>query len=239
MKNITLIPALSDNYIVYFETNDGLSVIVDPGDASPVENFLKKKGEKLDVILNTHHHYDHTDGNLYLKDKYGAELWGPVYEKNRIRGMDKMLEGNVSYKLGGEALDVIHTPGHTSGHICFYFPQSSVLFAGDTLFSLGCGRVFEGSMEEMHSSLQKLNLLPDDTAVYCGHEYTLSNVEFATFLHPDDHDLREELNSIQKKRDKGSPTIPSSLAYEKRFNPFLKAKTPGEFSRAREAKDNF
>ena len=123
MKNITLIPALSDNYIVYFETDDGLSVIVDPGDENPVENFLKKKGEKLDVILNTHHHYDHTDGNIYLKDKYGAELWGPIYEKQRIKGMDKLLEDNTTYKLGNEEFQVIHTPGHTSGHICFYFPQ--------------------------------------------------------------------------------------------------------------------
>ncbi len=239
MKNITLIPALSDNYIVYFETDDGLSVIVDPGDENPVENFLKKKGEKLDVILNTHHHYDHTDGNIYLKDKYGAELWGPIYEKQRIKGMDKLLEDNTTYKLGNEEFQVIHTPGHTSGHICFYFPQSSVLFAGDTLFSLGCGRVFEGSMEEMHDSLQKLTALPDETALYCGHEYTLSNAKFAVSFQSDNSALKKELQSIQKKRDHGAPTLPSNLAYEKKFNPFLKAKTPEEFSRARNAKDNF
>lgn len=237
--NITALPAYKDNYIFHFMTPDGLSVVVDPGDASPVTECLRESNLGLDIILLTHHHWDHTNGVGELKETYGCEVWGPAMETERIPDMDVLLEDEKLYDLGDLVFKVFYTPGHTKGHICLYFERPKVLFCGDTLFSLGCGRVFEGTMEQMYSSLQKLKSLPNETKIFCAHEYTLANAEFALSLQPDNKNLESEKDRIEQKRANGRITIPSELKFEKTYNPFLTAKNINEFTKRRQAKDQF
>ena len=177
MIHIEIINALSDNYI-YLLRNDkeNITAVIDPGEAEPISKFLRDNNLNLNQIINTHHHNDHTGGNKELKKKWGATIIAPSYEKGRIPNVDIYVSEGDSISIAGENAQVIHTPGHTLDHICFYIPDQKYLFSGDTLFYLGCGRVFEGTMEQMWNSLLKLKSLPDDTLVYCGHEYTLSNL---------------------------------------------------------------
>ncbi len=237
--NIIALPAFTDNYIFHFTTPDGLSIIVDPGDADPVISHLEENNLSLDVILLTHHHNDHTGGVDALRAKYNCKIWGPSKEKNRIPDMDVLLRNEKHYELGDLSFQVFHTPGHTMGHICLYFEKEKVLFCGDTLFSLGCGRVFEGTMRQMFDSLQVIKGLPDDTQVYCAHEYTLSNAKFMISLDPYNRAYKKIRDKIIKKRDAGEITIPSKLGFEKDYNPFLTAINVNEFEERRKAKDSF
>ncbi len=237
--DITAIPAFTDNYIFHFQTPDGLCVIVDPGDAEPVVEYLDKNKLKLDIILLTHHHHDHIGGTEALVKKYDCEVWGPATEKARIPDMDKFLKDEKEYQLGDLSFHVFHTPGHTMGHICLYFDEERVLFCGDTLFSLGCGRVFEGTMRQMFDSLQTLKDLPDDTDVYCAHEYTLANAKFMISLDPYHREYKKIRDKIAKMREEGKITIPSKLGFEKDYNPFLTAININEFEERRKAKDAF
>ncbi len=224
MIEINIINALSDNYI-YLLKNEEKNIIsvIDPGESEPVEKFLNNKGWHLDEIINTHHHHDHIGGNKKLKEIYGAKLIAPKYEKDRISNVDIFVSDNDIISIAGIETMVIHTPGHTLGHVCFYMPHEKCLFSGDTLFYLGCGRVFEGTMEQMWASLLKLKSLPDETLVYCGHEYTLSNARFSNHLDNNNELLKIAISEIKVQRDKGNPTIPFILGKEKKINPFLRA----------------
>ena len=223
MIEINIISALSDNYIYLLRNIEkNITAVVDPGESKPVEKFLNDKGWHLDEIVNTHHHHDHTGGNGQLKEIYGSKLIAPIYEKEKISNIDVFVSDNDVISIAGLETKVIHTPGHTLGHVCFYIPHENILFSGDTLFYLGCGRVFEGSMEQMCSSLLKLKNLPDETLTYCGHEYTQSNAKFSSYIDPYNELLQTAISEINIKRTNLEPTIPFSLGKEKKINPFLR-----------------
>lgn len=236
MTTITLIPVLNDNYAYLIET-DTVTAIVDPGEAPPVIDALEAKGKSLDLILNTHHHGDHIAGNDALIEKYGATLIGPAAESARIKGMDKTVAEGDRFEIGGEAVEVLETPGHTSGHVVFYLPQAKALFSGDTLFSMGCGRLFEGTPDQMWQSLQKIMALPDDTQIYCGHEYTKANGMFCMNIEPDNGDLKQRMDDVVTLREAGQPTLPVTLGKEKKTNAFLRAGSAQRFAEIRAAKD--
>ena len=224
MLEIFIINALADNYI-YLLRNEhkNITSVIDPGEAEPVINFLNNKRWHLDEVVNTHHHHDHVGGNRKLIDIYKSKLIAPSYENNRISNIDIVVSDNETINITGISTKVFHTPGHTLGHVCFYMPEEKCLFSGDTLFYLGCGRVFEGTMNQMWTSLLKLKSLPEDTSVYCGHEYTLSNMKFANYIDTNNALLNKISLEIKNKREKGLPTVPFNLGIEKRINPFLRA----------------
>lgn len=225
--DIVLVPALSDNYVyLLHDAASGATAVVDPGEAAPVEAALAERGWTLTHILNTHHHADHIDGNEALKAKYGATLVGPKAEAARIPDMDVTVAEGDTYDFAGHTAQVYETPGHTTGHISFYFADSDALFPGDTLFSLGCGRMFEGTPAQFWDSLRKLRDLPDSTYIYCGHEYTASNAKFALSIDGDNDALKARATEIEALRAEGRPTIPSLLGQEKAINPFLRADDP-------------
>lgn len=239
MIDVTIIPTLKDNYAYLLVAEGGAVAVVDPGEAEPVQAVLLEKGLGLDYVLNTHHHGDHIAGNAALIEAWGAKLVGPRAETDRIPGMDILLDEGTAFSFGGEEVQVIETPGHTRGHICFYFPDSGVLFTGDTLFLMGCGRLFEGSAEEMFKSLSKIKALPDDTHVYCGHEYTVSGAQFCHHVLPDNDDIRHRLAHEQDVREAGQPTVPAALGLEKKTNVFLLVKSADELAAFRRMKDEF
>lgn len=218
---IELVPCLKDNYAyLLHDVNTGTVGVVDPSEALPVIDALKNRN--LTYILNTHHHYDHTGGNTELKERYGAKVIGSNADKERIPGIDITLKDGDTWMFAGHEVLVMETPGHTRGHISYYFPGCGAIFTGDTLFSLSCGKLFEGTPEEMLASLQKIISLPDDTNIYCGHEYTLSNSKFALSLEPKNAALRSYASRVAHVRSKGLPTIPTTLKTEKSCNPFLR-----------------
>lgn len=224
---IEVLPALSDNYVyLLFDPATGASGVVDPAEAGPVLARLKSLGRGLDWILSTHHHVDHTGGNLEVKAATGCQIVGPRAEHDRIPGIDLNVGEGESFQLGSAVARVFDTPGHTAGHISYWFAESSALFCADTLFALGCGRLFEGTAAQMWHSLSKFSELPDDTRVFCGHEYTLSNAAFALTVDPDNAALQSRAAEIKKLRDTGTPTIPSTLGAERATNPFLRPSDP-------------
>jgi hydroxyacylglutathione hydrolase len=213
MLEVTIIPALKDNYMyLLHDTETNTYGIVDPSDAQTALKFI----DKLDYILNTHHHWDHTDGNLEIKQQTGAKVIGSAADKARIPGIDLCVTD--SFVFGNIKVEVITIPGHTSGHIAFYFKEDKILFTGDTLFCVGCGRVFEGTYEQMYNSLQKLAKIPGETLVYCGHEYTKKNMEFALKIEPNN----QELQALYVKSKDTECTMPSTIKQERLTNPFLR-----------------
>lgn len=234
---VFVLPALRDNYIFALKDHDQLCVI-DPAEADPVFQFLEKSQLRLAAIWNTHHHFDHVGGNLELKDKTGCQIVGHKRDAKRIPGLDLAVSEGDSISFGSEIARVIALDGHTIGHIAFYFESSARLFCGDTLFSVGCGRLFEGHPHQMFKSLSKLKKLPDETLVYCAHEYTLQNIAFAETLDSSDA-LQDYKKQVEAMRQKGKPSIPCQLGLEKTINPFLTATTVEEFQRRREMKDHF
>ncbi len=234
---ITILPILKDNYAYVLQTTDDKVAVIDPGEAPPVIEYLEKQSLKLTHIINTHHHGDHTAGNQELKDTYGALLAAPKGEEGRIDGIDIPLSENTPFQLGEETLQILETPGHTDGGICLYAPESKALFTGDTLFLSGCGRLFEGTHEQMWRSMQKIKALPNETRIYCGHEYTLSNAEFAAACLPDNQALKARLDEVRIMRESGKTTLPGLLKIEKEVNLFLNAKDPNAFKAIRSAKD--
>ncbi len=220
---IMLVPCLSDNYaVLVHESTTGETLCVDAPDARPIQSALGEKGWKLSTILITHHHHDHIDGLDLLKSVYGAKAFGPKAESKSIPGLDETLSEGEEISFAGHPIRIIETPGHTLGHICYHWPDDKLLFSGDTLFVMGCGRLFEGTPAHMWSSLSKLAALPSETKVYCGHEYTLSNAEFAAKLEPNNIDLQTRLIDIRDKRGKNQPTVPSTIGEEQKTNPFLR-----------------
>ena len=220
---VTPIPCLKDNY-AYIINDDNYETIgvVDPSEAEPVISFLKKKNLKLNYVLNTHHHFDHIGGNIELKKIYNAKVVGFVGDKNRIPGIDITLKNNEQWNFGNSTVKILHIPGHTLGHICFFFEEEKIAFTGDTLFSLGCGRIFEGDHKQMLMSLNKIKKLPKNTKIYCGHEYTEKNAEFCLKYDNKNLNLIEQFEKIKKLRSNNEPTIPTSLESELKANIFLR-----------------
>jgi hydroxyacylglutathione hydrolase len=237
---VEIIPCLKDNYsYLIIDNNNKSACVVDPSEATPIINFLKNKDINLKYILNTHHHYDHIGGNEDLKKKFGSIVVGFKKDSKRIPGIDIFLEDNQIWEADNFKAKIIHIPGHTTGHICFYFFQEKLAFTGDTLFSLGCGRIFEGTYEQMYESLNKIKSLPKETKIYCGHEYTLSNSKFCVKNDPDNQNLEKKIKQIKKLISNGLPTIPTTIKEELDCNIFLRAKNLESFSKLRDLKDNF
>lgn len=221
MIEVVLLPVLNDNYLFLLHSGDETAV-VDPAVDDVVLDAIKARGWTLTHILNTHHHWDHTGANLALKEKTGCTIIGPKAEQDNIPGIDKAVGSGDVITIGGSTAAVMDVPGHTKGHIAYHFASDKTLFCGDVLFAMGCGRLFEGTAQEMHTSLQKLAALPDDTQVYCAHEYTLSNGAFALAMEPDNIALQKRMDNVRSLRDRGEPTIPTTIGVEKATNPFLR-----------------
>ena len=254
MLKIIQIPVLKDNYIyLIIEESTGITACVDPAVYEPVDSKLNELGKKLDFILNTHHHNDHVGANIQLQKKYDCKIVGNEKDKARIPGINIFLNEGDKFFIGNTHCEVIEASGHTIGHICYHFPEDKLVFCGDTLFSLGCGRLFEGTPDVMVESLLKIRSLPNNTKVYCAHEYTLNNANFALSLEPKNNKLKKKIEQIKTRRSKGLSTIPSTLGEEKILNPFLRfdndafIKSVGlkkksnieNFKVIREMKDNF
>ncbi|NRA66474.1 MAG: hydroxyacylglutathione hydrolase [Pseudobacteriovorax sp.] len=219
--NVDVIPVWDDNYVFAVRLPESVWII-DPADFSTVDGYLKSKDLTPTTILNTHHHFDHVGGNEDFKKAYDLEIWANVNDKARIPGHTKAVTPGQSYLLDGVNIEVIDVPGHTIGHIAYFLPDHKILFAGDTLFSLGCGRLFEGTPAQMLSSLSLLKSLPSETMVYAAHEYTLANGKFAETVEPENQDLRLYLQQCQDMRALGQPTIPFNLGHQELCNPFLR-----------------
>ena len=220
---ITIVPCLTDNYAYIINDNNSKTTgVVDPSEAKPIISYLKKENLELNYILNTHHHFDHIGGNSELKKIYNAKVVGFEGDKHRIPGIDITIKDNEKWTFGNSIVKILHIPGHTLGHICFFFEKEKIAFTGDTLFSLGCGKIFEGNHKQMLTSLNKIKKLPKDTRIYCGHEYTYKNAEFCTVYDENNIDLKKKFEKVKKLRLANLPTIPSSLEDELKSNIFLR-----------------
>ena len=234
------IPLWQDNYIYLLqEKTQNKTAVIDPGAGEPIHQFLKQHQLKLDFILNTHHHWDHTGGNLELKNNWDCKIYGFKGDKHRIPGIDVLLNQGDTVFVGALEFKVLLTPGHTLGHIAFYNKKHKLLFCGDTLFAAGCGRLFEGTATQMFNSLRQIKTLPKETLIYCAHEYTLKNLQFALSLKPHSKELKKRLKKTQTLREQNKPTVPFYLKEDLLCNPFLTAPTVEDFAKIRKLKDNF
>ena len=237
---VEVIPCLQDNYsYLIIDKSNNSACVVDPSEAKPIINFVEKENINLKYILNTHHHFDHVGGNKNLKKKYNSVVIGYKDDANRIPEIDILLEDNQIWKADNFEAKIMHIPGHTTGHICYHFFKEKLIFTGDTLFSLGCGKLFEGTYQDMFSSLKKIKKLSQDTKIYCGHEYTLQNSKFCIEYDPENTKLKNKITEIKKKLENNLPTIPSTLKDENECNIFLRAKDVESFSKLRDLKDIF
>ncbi len=249
---VEIVPCLKDNYAyLVHDAAAKLTAVVDPSEPEPVVQALSRHGWTLTHILNTHHHFDHTGGNLPLKEATGARILGPEKDRERIPGIDEGVTDAAPWTFGGRRVTVLEIPAHTRAHIAFVFDDA--VFTGDTMFAMGCGRLFEGTPAMMWASLSKLMDLPDATRVYCGHEYTQSNGRFALTLEPGNAALVQRMREVDGLRAKGTPTVPSTIGLEKQTNPFLRPDSPeirrslgllhadevDVFAEMRKRKDNF
>lgn len=235
---ITVLALLKDNYGFLLRDNENdLTAVVDPSDSDQVIAYLEAKGCDLDFVFNTHHHWDHTGGNQGLKARYGCKIVGPEYDRGRIPDLDHGLKDGDVFQFGDHKADILYIPGHTSGHIAYWFAESAAVFTGDTLFSLGCGRLFEGTPQQMRDSLHRLASLPEETAVFCGHEYTEENARFALTLASTNPQLAERVKEVRILRSAKKPTVPSTIRSEIACNPFLATDSVESFARLRTAKD--
>lgn len=234
------LPVLQDNYIyVLHDTDTQKTAVLDPALAEPVNLFLKEKNWRLDFILNTHHHFDHTGGNLQLKKKWRCQVVGFLDDADRIPGIDQNLQDGDEFALGTSPSKVLFLPGHTLGHIAYWFFNDKKIFIGDTLFAMGCGRLFEGSYRQMFESLSQVKSLPPDTQVFCAHEYTEKNGQFALGVEPYNQDLKDRMKQVRTDRQKNKPTVPFFLSEELKTNPFLRADSLDEFMKLRKKRDTF
>lgn len=221
---IKQIPVLSDNYVyLAHEPTSGATAAVDPAVFDPVMTAAREAGWTITHILNTHHHADHVGANLAIKEATGCTIVGPAPDAARIPGIDVAVADGDRYALGAAEAQVFFVPGHTRGHVAYWFADSLALFCGDTLFMMGCGRLFEGTAAQMWGSLTRLRALPDDAMIYCAHEYTQANAHFALTVEPDNQALRERVRAVDAARAEGRPTVPGAMGVERATNPFLRA----------------
>jgi hydroxyacylglutathione hydrolase len=220
-------PCLSDNYgVLLRDSESGLVASIDAPDADAVQAALSEKGWKLTHILVTHHHWDHTQGNEALKSATGCTIIGPKGEADKVPGIDTKVSEGETFKFGSFDVEVFETPGHTAGHIIYHVPAAKTAFVGDTLFAMGCGRVIEGTMSQMWSGVEKVAKLPKDTALYCGHEYTIANADFALSVEPGNEALQKRSAEIRALRADGKPTLPTTVELELATNPFIRVDSP-------------
>jgi hydroxyacylglutathione hydrolase len=235
---IIRIPVLSDNYVwMVRESESGEVMVVDPAVTLPVLAKADELGWKITQIWNTHWHPDHTGGNAEIKEATGCIITGPAAEFARIPTLDVQVKGGDKVMLGAASAKVIDVPAHTAGHIAYHFADDHAAFVGDTLFAMGCGRLFEGTADQMYANMRKLEALGDDTAVYCAHEYTLSNGRFALTVEPENAALVERMAEVTAMRERGESTVPTSIALERATNPFMRARSVEELASRRAAKD--
>lgn len=240
MVEIVRIPVLSDNYVwLIHDAASGETVVVDPAVADPVLEAAAARGWRITQIWNTHWHPDHTGGNEAIKAATGCTITGPAAEAHRIPTLDRTVGEGDRVRIGTIEAEVMDVPAHTAGHIAYYLPSEHAAFVGDTLFAMGCGRLFEGTADQMYANLQRLGQLPPETAVYCAHEYTLANARFAVTVEPDNAALAERVVAVERARAAGEATVPTTIALERATNPFLRASAPEVFAERRLAKDNF
>ncbi len=237
---IVAVPAFADNYLwLIHDTASGETAVVDPGDAAPVLAECQARGWHVGQVWNTHWHPDHTGGNQAVVAATGATLSAPAAETSKIASIDIPLRDGDHVRLGDHVGEVWEVPGHTLGHLAFVFRDAGVAFVGDTMFVMGCGRLFEGTPDQMFASFRRLGDLPDDTAIYCAHEYTLSNARFAAAVEPDNEAIAERLAAVEAARGRGEATVPTTIAAERATNPFLRAASAAEFAERRAWKDRF
>jgi hydroxyacylglutathione hydrolase len=237
---ILRLPALSDNYIwLVHEPGSGETAVVDPAEAGPALDSAAARGWRISQIWNTHWHPDHTGGNAAIKAATGALVTGPAAEAGRIPTLDRQVREGDRVTLGPLEAEVIEVPAHTAGHIAYHLAGEAALFVGDTLFAMGCGRLFEGTAEQMHSNLRRLAGFPPETRVYCAHEYTLSNARFAATVEPSNAALARRLAEVEAARAAGEATVPTTIGLELETNPFMRASSVEEFAKRRRDKDNF
>ena len=233
---VVALRAFADNYI-WTIRDDHCAAVVDPGEAQPVIDYLERENLTLVAILNTHHHADHVGGNAEIKAATGCIITGPAAEAERIPTLDVHVRGGDVVRLGDIKATVIDVPAHTAGHIAYHFVTEHAAFVGDTLFAMGCGRLFEGTAAQMYDNMRKLEALGDDTAIYCAHEYTLSNARFAVTVEPDNADLTRRFADVVAARERGEATVPTTIALERATNPFMRAASVEELAARRAAKD--
>jgi hydroxyacylglutathione hydrolase len=234
------IPVLSDNYVwMVRDSESGEVMVVDPAVAEPVLAAAAERGWMITQIWNTHWHPDHTGGNEAIKAATGCTITGPEAEAERIPTLDVQVRGGDVVALGTTQARVMDVPAHTAGHIAFHFADEAVVFVGDTLFAMGCGRLFEGTAEQMFANMRALEALPDETMVYCAHEYTLSNGRYAVVAEPENEALAARMAEVIAMRERGEPTVPTTIALEKATNPFMRATSAAQLAERRQAKDSF
>jgi hydroxyacylglutathione hydrolase len=235
---IVAVPAFADNYIwIVHDEASGETAVVDPGDAAPALAEVQRRGWAVSQVWNTHHHWDHTGGNVAIKQATGCVISAPAAEN--IKARDVALSEGSELRIGEHAGRVIEIPGHTLGHVALVFDDPRMAFVGDTLFAMGCGRLFEGTAEQMFDSLQRITALPEDTELYCGHEYTLANARFAAHAEPGNPVITSRLTEVARLREAGEITLPTTVAQERETNPFVRASNWQEFARLRSDKDSF
>ena len=235
---IVAVPAFTDNYIwLVHDQASGETAVVDPGDAAPALAEVQRRSWRVTQVWNTHHHWDHSGGNVVMKEATGCTVSGPAAEN--IPARDIALSEGSELRIGSRVGRVIEIPGHTFGHVALIFDDAAIAFVGDTLFAMGCGRLFEGTAEQMHHSLQRLAALPEETALYCGHEYTLANARFAAHAEPGNAAIAARLAEVERLRSAGRITLPTSVVQERETNVFVRATNVQEFARLRTEKDSF
>jgi len=236
---VTAVPVLSDNYVwLIHDAESGETAAVDPSVADPVLSAAEAQGLRITQVLNTHWHPDHTGGNDAIRDATGCAITGPA-EAERISKMDRVVAEGDRIQVGSSEAIVWDIPAHTAGHIALYFEDEGMIFVGDTMFAMGCGRLFEGTAEQMYANMQRIAALPEDVRIYCGHEYTLANARFAVHVDPDNADVARRLEQVSTMRDAGRITLPTTVADERATNPFVRARNAQEFAELRTAKDSF
>jgi hydroxyacylglutathione hydrolase len=240
MVEIVRIPALSDNYIwLMHDPASAETVVIDPAEGAPVLAAAAQRGWTISQIWNTHWHPDHVGGNAAIKAETGCTITGPAAERHRIPTLDRHVGEGDRVRIGAIEAQVLEVPAHTAGHIAYYLPDAEVVFVGDTLFAMGCGRLFEGTAEQMYANMRRLEALPPETRVYCAHEYTLANGRYALAAEPDNDALRRRMTEVERARAAGEATVPTTIGAERATNPFMRAASVAELAARRAAKDGF
>lgn len=240
MLEVVRIPVLNDNYVwLLHDAASGETVAIDPAVAEPVLEAAASRGWTIGQIWNTHWHGDHVGGNAAIKAATGCIITGPAAEAEKIGTLDRTVGEGDSVRIGGHVATVMAVPAHTAGHVAYHLADDHILFVGDTLFAMGCGRLFEGTAAQMFANMARFAALPDDTTVYCAHEYTLSNARYAVVAEPENAALADRLKAVEAARAAGVPTVPTTIALEKATNPFMRAASVAELADRRAAKDSF